>query len=113
LYLPGPLFPAVQGPRASSPLPVPDRGYGDNIVILDKLTQKIPDALRSISGNGTSETPNSNFVGSITVPAVNYMVYNLHIDEFKNTNILGDGDKWSSGISRNTLSLMPTAKWAS
>jgi hypothetical protein len=57
---------------------------------------------------GTSGQPNDNYVGNITVPMANYLVSSLHIPEFKNTNILGDGDKWDSGIVNNYLTLIST-----
>jgi hypothetical protein len=55
---------------------------------------------------GTSGEPNDNYVGNITVPMANYMVSNLHISEFKNTNIIRDGDKWD-GIGGNNFTLAP------
>jgi hypothetical protein len=56
--------------------------------------------------------PNEDFVGSITVPMANYLISALQIAEFKNTNIIGDGDRWD-GIVNNggdlNLSLIPSA----
>jgi hypothetical protein len=57
--------------------------------------------------DGVSGPPNLNFVGSVTVPMANYLKSVLHIAEFKNTNIIGDGDMWDSGISGNTFTLLP------
>jgi hypothetical protein len=61
---------------------------------------------------GTGQ-PNENFVGNITVPMANYLKSDAHIAAFKNTNIIGDGDKWhawdgSSGKNGNVLTLTPT-----
>jgi hypothetical protein len=39
----------------------------------------------------------------------NYLISALHIAEFKNTNIIGNGDRWdSSRIVNNYLTLIPT-----
>jgi hypothetical protein len=56
--------------------------------------------------------PRSDFVGNITVPMANYLTSSVGITAFKNTNIVGDGDKWyawdgSSGKSGDTLTLKP------
>jgi hypothetical protein len=42
--------------------------------------------------------PNENFVGNITVPMANYLKGAVHVAEFRNTNIIGDGDKWDGYI---------------
>jgi hypothetical protein len=68
----------------------------------DARTSGVPASYASAAGE-----PRADFVNSITVPMANYMVSNLHISEFKNTNIIGDGDKWSS-IAYSNLSLIPT-----
>jgi hypothetical protein len=52
-------------------------------------------------------------VGNITVPMANYLKSSAGITAFKNTNILGDGDKWyawdgSSGKRGNDLGLKTT-----
>jgi hypothetical protein len=58
--------------------------------------------------------PRVDYVGNITVPMANYMVSSLHIDEFKNTNIIGDGSGWyvwngTTGKNGNNLTLPPIA----
>jgi hypothetical protein len=51
----------------------------------------------SVDGGGYQKgEPRSDFVGNITVPMANYMVSSLHINAFKNTNIIGDGDMWDN-----------------
>ena len=41
--------------------------------------------------------PRTDFINNITVPMANYMASDLHINAFKNTNILGDGNEWITG----------------
>jgi hypothetical protein len=57
---------------------------------------------------GDSGQPNDNYVGNLTVPMANYMVSSLHVPEFKNTNIVGDGDRWANGVVNNYLTLVST-----
>jgi hypothetical protein len=40
--------------------------------------------------------PRGDFINNITVPMANYLVSSLHIGEFRNTNIVGDAEKWSN-----------------
>jgi hypothetical protein len=61
---------------------------------------------------GTGGEPRADFVNNITVPMANYLVSALGVQEFRNTNILGDGDRWTDGngigVVGNTVSLIPT-----
>jgi uncharacterized repeat protein (TIGR02543 family) len=56
-------------------------------------------SLSGLDENNTAKTyqvsePRADFIGNLTVPMANYMVSNLHIDAFENTNIVGDGTSW-------------------
>jgi uncharacterized protein YciI len=48
--------------------------------------------------DGVSGAPNDNFVGNITVAMANYLRSSLNIEEFKNTNIIGNSSQWTNSI---------------
>jgi hypothetical protein len=65
-------------------------------------------ASAAIAANGGTAAyekgmPRVDYVGNLTVPMANYLVSNLHVTKFKNTNILGDGNQWDiyNAMTRN------------
>jgi hypothetical protein len=51
--------------------------------------------------------PRTDFINNITVPMANYLISDLHVSGFKNTNIIGNADKWSN-YSNSQFHLIPT-----
>jgi len=73
------------------------------------VTANSADRKAAVAGGGYQQSePRTDYVGNLTVPMANYLISSLGISEFKNTNIIGDGDKWSSLSGSNYLSLIPT-----
>jgi hypothetical protein len=44
----------------------------------------------------------------MAVPMANYLIKTLQVSEFRNTNIIGDADKWTEGVDHYGLRLIPT-----
>jgi hypothetical protein len=86
---------------------------GDNGGVSTRTIGGVPSGNPYRKGtDGVSGMPNEDFVGSITVPMANYMKDVLKISEFKNTNIIGDVNKWTDGndvsIGGSNIRLIPT-----
>jgi uncharacterized repeat protein (TIGR02543 family) len=91
-----------------------------NGVRLNSMSRKGDARLTGIPETYKSQTgePREDFIGNLTVLMANYLVSNLYVAEFKNTNIIGDGDQWVSGgqwvigngihVNGNIINLIPT-----
>jgi hypothetical protein len=73
-------------------------GYGSTVPyrkIFDN--QGTEQTLSNGNRKASDGRPNLNFAGSLTVPMANYLISDAHVTEFRNTNIIGDRDKWLTG----------------
>jgi hypothetical protein len=107
-------FSAVLDGVGAPPAGVVSRDIG-GVVSADRNRKGASRTTGAPSSYGTGGEPRADFINNITVPMANYLVSAVHVPEFKNTNIIGNGDKWyawdgSSGkISDTRVILMPTS----